>query len=96
MCLTNPDNMKLLFKNIVYLCYSIKLEEYNNYIRKTLVVFDVIKSLFCDYIKYIELDNKCYFDTVMGLVEEGTDSLYSKCIIKCHIIVRIFINLLAY
>jgi hypothetical protein len=75
---------KGVLKNIVYLQYSIKVEDYHSYIIKTVVVYDIIKILFCDYINYIELDDKCYFDTVMCLLEEGIDSLYVKCVMSCH------------
>jgi hypothetical protein len=84
-----PYVFKHLLKDIVHLLHSIKVEDYQSYIVKTVVVYDVIKLLFCDFITHIELDDKCYFDTAMGLVEEGIDSLHAKCVMKSHNIVRL-------
>jgi hypothetical protein len=92
MCNDNSYTIKTLFKSLVQLICSIKLEDYQSYIKKTFVTFDIIKIIFCDYIQYAELEDKSYFDTVMNLIVEGVDSLDNKCIMKCHTIVMIFLK----
>jgi hypothetical protein len=82
-----PEACKTLFRNLIYLENTIKVEEYLSLIHKTLSVYDVNKILFCDYISHIQLENETHFDIVINLLDEGIDSLCLKAAIKSHYMV---------
>jgi hypothetical protein len=84
----NPNLIEEIFQLLCQLMFSIKIEDFLGYIKKTNVGYYIIKLTFCEYVKFINSENFAqYVDIVLKLIEEGLESLDNVSLITTHQIV---------
>lgn len=83
----NPKLVLGVFKNLTEIMLSIRVEDVSSYLKKTKMVFKLIKCFYNDFYSiFLPIHNEA-FDYLVKIVEEGTQSLESVSLVCSYEIV---------